>query len=361
MDRSVHSMRCSGPTIPIRIGSLPGILALLKNITRVFSIFLALSGMIGCGNDQSPGSLLVSLPDWSAQPEISRACGTLSLSQGIRAFWPTGTSTWDWTTCDNSQQGLALLEIYPSETGGQGRLDYRWAFQPGLPNHPSLFPICLTPQDSTEWLPFRTLPDLWPVPSPALPLPWIPAASGLYDNLIDFLKEMTSSHFESIICHWPELPIPVRLGTAQNDGLDLSACLAEAVQIWNRTDGMTWFRVDEEAAWGVRLVHFPGAILRPPLEARITRLDESGRPLRIHIIVGDNYDGSQDRPYAVRGLVHELGHALFLWGHSLDRNHILWASGPPLVNAPSQDERKAAQLWHGLPEGLDLNNYLSEP
>ena len=130
---------------------------------------------------------------------------------------------------------------------------------------------------------------------------------------------------------------------------------------WNQGPGDPWFVLDEEAYWGVRLVHFPGAILHPPLTARITRLDEDERPLRINIVVGDNYDGPEDRPYAVRGFVHELGHALFLWGHSTDRMHVLWGSAPPLRDDPSPDERKAAQLWHGPPDGLDLKNYFNAP
>ena len=130
---------------------------------------------------------------------------------------------------------------------------------------------------------------------------------------------------------------------------------------WNSGEPEPWFRIDEDAFWGVRLVHFPEAILRPPLLARITRLDDQGNPLRVNIIVGDNYDDAVDRKYAIRGFIHELGHALFLWGHSDDRNHVLWGAAPPMVDWPSDDERKAARLWHGLPEGLDLNDYFSEP
>jgi len=91
--------------------------------------------------------------------------------------------------------------------------------------------------------------------------------------------------------------------------------------------------------------------------ARITRLDGEGRPLVVQIVVGDTYDEANERVYAVRGLVHELGHALFLWGHSRDRNHVLWGDAPPQVAAPSADERKAVHLWHGLPDGLDLKLY----
>ena len=107
----------------------------------------------------------------------------------------------------------------------------------------------------------------------------------------------------------------------------------------------------------MRLVHLAGRSLNPPLWAQITRLDSLGAPLRVHIVCGDNYDDRRDSIYAVRGFVHELGHALFLWGHSPDRDHVLWGAAPPLRDTPSPDERKAALLWHGLPAGLDLNRY----
>ena len=192
-------------------------------------------------------------------------------------------------------------------------------------------------------------------------MPRLELDSGLYGDLVDFLGELTGPHFGSIVCHWPKFPIPVRTGQAVSGDLDLAACLAEAVARWNEGESRPWFRLEEGADWGVRLVHYPGAILRPPLRARITRLDDQGRPQRINIIIGDNYDDLRDRKYAIRGLVHELGHALFLWGHSRDRAHVLWGAAPPLVDMPARDERKAAHLWHGLPEGLDLGDYLSEP
>ena len=77
----------------------------------------------------------------------------------------------------------------------------------------------------------------------------------------------------------------------------------------------------------------------------------------MNLVAGNNYDDLREPKYVVRGFVHELGHALFLWGHSPDRDHSLWGIGPPIVEQPSQDERKAARLLHGLPEGLDLSRY----
>jgi hypothetical protein len=181
--------------------------------------------------------------------------------------------------------------------------------------------------------------------------------SPYFPHLLALLQELTTPWFEQQVAHWPQGPVPIRIGSAVSGLVDLSACLREAVEIWNADRIEPWFRIDEEAAWGVRLIHYQDIRLAPPLEIRITRLDSVGTPLRMNLVAGNNYAALREPKYVVRGFVHELGHALFLWGHSPDREHSLWGSGPPLVIRPSKDERKAAQLLHGLPEGLDLSRY----
>ncbi|MBE0566899.1 MAG: hypothetical protein IH621_13130, partial [Krumholzibacteria bacterium] len=190
-----------------------------------------------------------------------------------------------------------------------------------------------------------------------LPLPRLAVDSGAYADLVALLADLTGPRFAGRVTHWPDRPIPLRIPPAESGSVDLAACLRTAMDRWNEGEAVPWFAAVDTAAWGVRLVHLPGRHLVPPLQAQITRLDPAGRPLRVHILAGDNYDDPWDSVYAVRGLVHELGHALFLWGHSRDREHVLWGAAPPLVGAPSADERKAALLWHGLPEGCDLDRY----
>jgi hypothetical protein len=298
-------------------------------------------------------------------PGYTSIAGELPPGLVDEGFWPPGVSTWRWTAgvgpgqeAPDPGQGLALLELQPGPPGpAPGGI--RWVFDPPVPVTGAQ--LILSPRERTRWLSVRVNPALWQTTGAPLPLPRLPCLSDHYSDLVHFLKEMTSDYFESVVCHWPDRPIPVRVGQAVSGQVDLSACLLEAMAIWNQGQAQPWFIADETAVWGVRLVHFQGVIRRPPLLARITRLDDQGRPLRVNIIAGDNYDGPEDRPYAVRGLVHELGHALFLWGHSTDRDHVLWGAAPPLVGEPSPDERKAAQLWHGLPEGVDLSRYFSAP
>jgi hypothetical protein len=128
------------------------------------------------------------------------------------------------------------------------------------------------------------------------------------------------------------------------------------MSVWNTAESDSLFGWDPQAAWGIRLVHLAGICLRPPLGAKVVRLDGAGQPLSVHILAGDTYDTLAKRSSAVRGLTHELAHALFLWGHSEDRKHILWRCGP-IVDEPSPDERRAARLMRLLPAGLDLSRY----
>jgi hypothetical protein len=214
--------------------------------------------------------------------------------------------------------------------------------------------LALTCDDPAGWHDLRA-----PVP-PArsdvlLPLPRLPVASAYYADLLDLLQRLTAPRFAMRVTHWPAAPIPVRLGTAVSGEIDLAACLAEAVSIWNGAAGRSVFALDPAATWGVTLTHSAG-IVSPPLATCITRLDAAGRPLALSILSGDNYTQAPQRAAVVRGMAHELAHTLLMWGHSEDRLHLLWRCGP-LVDRPSADELRAITLWELLPEGCDLAVY----
>jgi hypothetical protein len=185
----------------------------------------------------------------------------------------------------------------------------------------------------------------------------LPVTSPYYADLLHLVQELTTPWFAQEVTHWPQVPLPVRARAAVSGELDLTACLYEAVAIWNCSAPDSLFRWNPQAGWGVRLVHLAETYPSPPLATKMVRLDLNDRPLRVHILMGDNYDHERDRPYLVRGLVHELGHVLLLWGHSRDRNHILWGAAPPLVPGPATDELRALTLWNLLPEGLLLAGY----
>jgi hypothetical protein len=267
--------------------------------------------------------------------------GPLPQAHGRGLPWPAGAWTWSWQALDGSGRGVARLQV----------TDRRWAWDLGPA--PPAGALVLSPPDGT-WETMRIAdgaePDDW------LPLPRVPTMAG-GGSAAELAALLTAPRFGSRTTHWPSLPIPVRTGRATAGQLDLSACLRTAMDRWNLGAEPPWFAASDSAAWGVRLVHLAGRTLSPPFWAQITRLDGGGRPLGVSIVAGDNLAAAGDSIYAVRAFVHELGHALFLWGHSPCREHVLWGAAPPIVGWPSPDERKAAQLVHGLPEGLDLSRY----
>jgi len=302
----------------------------------------------------STGCMETNTPSTPLVPKTTHFQGIWSTEMGCDDGWTAGQ--WDWSfSCHDSLNGFARLEMVPLPTEKSG-WEINWFFQPPLPENLQ-GEIRFSPNNVSRWHNFR-----WSHSDslPPIPIPRRKLDSSQYPDLLSFLKELTTPYFDMIVTHWPDYPIPVRLVEASNGPIDLAACLMEAAGIWNENSGHPWFVVDQNAGWGVRLVHFPDREMRPPLAARITRLDSDGRPLRISILAGNDYHSPLSRPYVVRGFVHELGHALFLWGHSLDRIHCLWGLAPPLVSEPGVDERKAARWWHGLPDGLDLSRYALE-
>ena len=288
-------------------------------------------------------------PEVGPAEPLPAAGGPLPPAHAAGLSWPAGRWLWTWTATASGRQGTAELLVEADRAGG------RWSWNMVGTAPPGGSGLELVPASGRTWLPLR-------LPAEAagadwLPLPRLSVDSPHFADLTALLAELTRPRFGSRVTHWPARPIPVRCGAARAGEVDLSACLREAVNRWNEGLAEPWFACSDSADWGVRLVHLAGRRLTPPLWAQITRLDSLGAPLRVHIVCGDNYDDRRDSVYAVRGFVHELGHALFLWGHSPDRDHVLWAAAPPLRDTPSPDEEKAAQLWHGLPSGLDLNRY----
>lgn len=230
---------------------------------------------------------------------------------------------------------------------------YRWRLN-GITAVSDPVDLRLTPAD-TFWLGMQVA-DLAAL-SATPPLPRLAIDSPAYPDLVAMLRDLLTPRFDAVVTHWPGSPVPVGSPPAQSGDVDLAACLREAVTLWNTGETEPLFVWTDDAAWGVRLAHYAGSLLRPPLQVQLTRHDADGRPLRMRIAAGDNYSRASARPYAVRGLAHELGHCLFLWGHSPDRTHLLWGAAPPLRADPSLDERRAVRLLQRLPAGLDLRRY----
>ncbi len=249
-------------------------------------------------------------------------------------------------------QGTANLEWLPMPKRQCPTRAASWTLTPE-PNLPA--EIAFTPADTTLWHSFTC--EIADAKAQPVPLPRTTVDSSCYDDLLELVEDLTTGYFDHVMRHWQDYPVPIRCGSHRSGEVDLSACLARAVAIWNEGEHAPWFVRDEEAQWGVRLLHYAGAHMSPTLRVQLTKRDVHGDPVRMNIAVGDDYRTARDTTYVIRGMVHELGHTLLLWGHSRDRNHCLWGAAPPLVCAPSADERKAAHLVRDLPEGLDLKNY----
>lgn len=297
--------------------------------------------MVGCDSDPHPTT-----PRWRVTREWST-------DLGHETGWGAGSGRWTWVDAETGASVRVRHELEPVAGGWR----VVWELQGEWPRGPGR----LIPDDPGSWHAWQgSLADRQPnsaAPGFPLPLPVVPVDSPAYPHLLALLQDLTRDWFAGVVAPWPRPVVPVRIFPAVNDSVDLAATLRQAMTIWNEGPGGPYFREDPHADWGLRLVHFPLRSLRPPAACRITRLDSVGRPLRAHIELGNDYDRPRDRVYALRALVHELGHGLLLWGHSRDRDHCLWGGAPPLVAAPSLDERKAALWWRGLPEGLDLMAY----
>ena len=286
------------------------------------------------------GALACSRPD-APETDTWVAIGTWSVELRDWLQLDPGRWPWHWTDAGGNR-GAAQLVL--------DQRSYRWR----LDGVPAAGPLCLV-AESSSWLPIRVdqREDLMSTP----PLPRLKTDSGAFPDLVTMLRDLITPRFAGRVVHWPSWPVPVRAGVARSGSIDLSACLREAVTLWNEGASPPPFVWDETATWGVRLAHYAGSLRRPPLQLQITRSDTLDQPLRARIAVGDDYTEPHERIYAVRGLAHELGHALLLWGHSPDREHLLWGAAPPLRTSPSRDERRATELLRLLPVDLDLYRY----
>ncbi|MBC8423425.1 hypothetical protein H8E07_04820 [bacterium] len=305
----------------------------------VIGIFLlGLTNGCGSGDPGDPGS---------GGPESRTISGVYPDELASLLDTAPGSHAWRWRAPDTGSARPARLTI-------EG---VRWSWRLDLdPAAPSLPPrLRLEPLEPDLWHDFEARPDTT-TPGAWFPLPRQAVRSPYYHDLLALLQALITPRFGQRVCHWYTRPVPVGGGPAASGAVDLSGCFEAAVAAWNDGPGPDVFAWIPDTPLGTRLLHLPGQQLRPPMSASLIQRDEQGRALRLQIRVGDTYDGPQDARYARRGFAHELAHALLLWGHSLDRDHVLWRCGP-LVERPSEDERRAVRLLQALPAGMDISVY----
>jgi hypothetical protein len=277
------------------------------------------------------------------QPALREVIGPWTAS--LRTTTEIDQGAWPWTwraAADSAASGPVELVI------GGGL--YRWRFL----GTPASGPLEMAPAGGL-WL-AMDVPDVDALAGMP-PLPVLPVDTDAWPDLVSMARALVTPRFGGYVPHWPARPVPVGAADMVSGDVDLAACLREAVMIWNEGEVDPPFVWAPGSEWGVHVAHYAGSMRSPPMDFRITRLDSIGRPLRARISVGDNYDHPYERQYAVRAFSHELAHARLLWGHTPDRNHLLWGSAPPLRADPSEDERRAANLLEALPARLDLRRY----
>lgn len=190
--------------------------------------------------------------------------------------------------------------------------------------------------------------DPWSLEMPLLRR--TPLGGTPYAELLDLLQEFLEPWSGSRVSRWESLPQRVRLPALPPDDPYRTTCL-EAIDVWNVTMGRTVLEaVSSTDSATIRCTVFEedrAAFTRS--EAR----DADGHPLRLRVHLSRRW--IEDAPRYIRRIwVHELGHALGLWGHSRDLDHVV--NGRAVItDRPHPHELAALELLFRLPRDFDLS------
>lgn len=192
----------------------------------------------------------------------------------------------------------------------------------------------------------------WAVPVDSLVLPLVPRLrlhDSVYREALDLLQEFIQPFSGSRIRRWARRSLRVALPAGEWPVDYRGPCL-EAISHWNevlRED--VFMPVDPGVAAEVTCEVSEEARLA---YTRLTDSDGEGRPLAMRIHLSPRWTAGSER-YVRRVYVHELGHALGLWGHSLERLHILNGQAV-VVDTIHRDEARVARWFWRLPADFDL-------
>ena len=218
--------------------------------------------------------------------------------------------------------GSSSLRVKPVSNGGQ--LYRLWVPLLGFP--PGMLELALLPHWNME--------------------------TGFYVDGLDLLAELVRPFAGSTIRRWPHPSLRVALPPGF-ESVDYAQSCTEAAAIWNQDLGWELFDIvetGEEAEIVCTLTEETRLAYTKLLE-----LDPEGRPLAMKIHLSPRWAPGAEK-FVRRVYVHELGHALGLWGHTVDRSHIMngiYVSS----DRPHPDEiRIVGWLW-GLPSGTNLSWY----
>jgi len=179
-----------------------------------------------------------------------------------------------------------------------------------------------------------------------------PFAADNYDDFLEFFLHMVNAAYWENHLVRPIFPIRVWVTEYVNEGLDYAAATRDAMATWESAVGLDLFEEapdSSQASLYFRI--WPDDTQISGEYEVILREPGTATPLLMAIDV----DGSGDAAaYAGvrRILLHELGHALGLWNHSDDVDHLM--NYTATVDGPTHAEIRVVRILYHMDRWEDL-------
>jgi hypothetical protein len=186
---------------------------------------------------------------------------------------------------------------------------------------------------------------------------FVPADNAPYASVFEVLMAGVISP-DRILKKWRTLPVPWYAPAFVNAyGLDYYDLATRAAARWNEATGLALFvPAGSSPATGVTMAFLPPVSMGGQNGVTQYDNDAQGYPRLDSIRIVDTFVDEQ-KLYNI--MLHEFGHTVRL-GH-LDGPAFIMYAGQPLPNDISNDEVRAVQLMHALPNEIDLRVYDMTP
>jgi hypothetical protein len=188
----------------------------------------------------------------------------------------------------------------------------------------------------------------------ALPvIPRLRMDNSVYVEWIDLLQELTRPWAGSQLRRWRRRQLRVAL-PREHEFVDYRGACVEAMELWNQMLGWTLFITATTEA---------DIVCSLTDEARLayavpTRRDTGGRPLEMRLHLSPRWSIGAER-YVRRTYIHEFGHAMGLWGHSVELAHIM-SGRAVVVDRPDAVEVGVARWYWQLPDDFEFSRILRD-